>query len=143
MLLTLNRQPSTDTCTMGTLSVNGTFFCHTLEPPVRPLGKYGEGKVPGQTAIPAGTYTVRVTYSPHFQRNLPLLMHVPFFFGIRIHCGNTVKDSAGCILVGEQGKREESLSNSRTTEFCLTQRLLRAQLMKENIIIQINGYDAV
>lgn len=42
-----------------------------------------------------------ITYSPKFKDWLPLLLGVLNFSGIRIHAGNTVKDTQGCILVGE------------------------------------------
>ena len=38
--------------------------------------------------IPDGTYPVSVTYSPRFQKNLPLIDKVPGRSGIRIHTGD-------------------------------------------------------
>ena len=55
--------------------------------------------------IPAGTYEVRLTYSPRFKKDLPLLMNVPGRTGIRIHTGNKPEHSQGCILVGATGKK--------------------------------------
>lgn len=70
---------------------------------------------PWQYAIPAGCYRLRLTYSPTFQELLPLLDGVLGYArqphngirrtGIRIHAGNTIADSRGCILVGEAGER--------------------------------------
>src|SRR5437588_5321023 len=57
-------------------------------------------KIPHETAIPAGRYTVDITFSPRFNRDLPLLLNVQGFLGIRIHPGNTANDTEGCILVG-------------------------------------------
>ena len=82
--------------TIGRLFVNGVYECDTLEDTVRADGV----KVAGETAIPAGKYPVRITYSPRFKKMLPLLDNVPNFTGVRIHTGNTAKDTQGCILVG-------------------------------------------
>ncbi len=57
-------------------------------------------KVYGETAIPTGRYRVRITQSPKFKRKLPLLYEVPGYSGIRMHAGNTIKDSLGCLLPG-------------------------------------------
>ena len=54
--------------------------------------------------IPCGTYPVRVTYSPRFQKNLPLIDKVPGRSGIRIHTGTRPEHSQGCVLVNARDK---------------------------------------
>lgn len=80
-------------------------LCFTLEDKTRDINKSGdfdneEKKVYGQTSIPFGKYDGELTYSPKFKTELPLIKNVPKFEGIRIHAGNTIKDTEGCILVG-------------------------------------------
>lgn len=94
--------------TLGNLSMDGDPFCDTLEDKVR------TEKIPRETAIPAGRYEVKLTYSRRFKRVMPQLMNVPNFEGIRIHSGNTDKDTEGCILVGKFDG-DHSLINSRDT----------------------------
>ena len=95
--LLVKREFFAETYTIGKLYVDGVYFCDTLENPVRPEGV----KIPNETAIPYGTYEVIVNFSPKFKRILPRLLNVPMFDGILIHRGNSVKDTSGCILVGE------------------------------------------
>lgn len=95
MHIQIVRRPSTDKCTIGTLSVDGVFQCYTLEDVVRPV------KIKNETAIPAGEYQVVINFSNRFQKLLPQILNVPGFEGVRIHSGNTDADTEGCILVGE------------------------------------------
>ena len=96
MELLLRRDQSTAAATLGELSVDGQFECYTCEDVVRAV------KIKGDTAISVGRYQVVITMSNRFKRELPLLLNVPNFDGIRIHTGNTAEDTEGCILVGQQ-----------------------------------------
>ncbi len=96
MKLTLIRTDCLKDRTPGILYNGHRQLCDTLEPPVTPNAHHRS------TAIPAGTYPLRITYSPRFKTHLPLIMNVPERSGIRIHAGNTPMDTSGCILVGER-----------------------------------------
>lgn len=135
MLLELNRIAKKPLYTIGRLFVDGKYFCDTLEDRCRDLDK--EGKVMHETAIPGGTYEVIVNVSVRFKRKLPLLLDVPYFTGIRIHRGNTDKDTSGCILVGEN-KQSGRVINSTFYELKLTEILEKTMLSGERIIIKIN-----
>ncbi|MBR8466255.1 hypothetical protein KDE13_07905 [Campylobacter sp. faydin G-140] len=54
--------------------------------------------------ISAGTYTATWSFSPDFQRELPLLFNesVSKKRRILIHGGNYPKDTLGCILIGTE-----------------------------------------
>lgn len=98
MEMQLRRRWAEGDATIGelALSIDGERFCYTLEDQVRAPGV----KIPGKTAIPAGRYRAIVTFSNRFKRELPLLLNVPMFDGIRLHGGNVAADTEGCILVG-------------------------------------------
>ena len=101
MKLILTRIARKAEYTIGRLEdENGMKVCDTLEPTWRDY-KGGEMKIPRKSAIPEGTYRVVVTKSRRFQKYLPLLVGVPGFEGVRIHSGNTSRDTEGCILVGQ------------------------------------------
>ena len=110
MQLTLNRFIRGPEATIGSLWINGEFHCYSLEDVVR---EPGEAKVPGSTAIPAGTYHVIVNLSPRLKKRMPRLLGVPGFDGILIHCGNTAGDTSGCILVGEQVDSPDRISHCK------------------------------
>ena len=118
--------------TIGRLFVDGRYFADTLEDRVREPGV----KVPGETAIPAGRYRVIVNVSPKFGRELPRLLDVPGFEGILIHAGNSARDSAGCLLVGENREKGRVL-NSRKHEVKLTAIIKEAINRGEEVWIEI------
>lgn len=134
MKLELNRIAEKPLYTIGRLFVDGKYFCDTLEDRCRDLDK--EEKVMHETAIPAGVYEVIVNVSVKFKRKLPLLLNVPYFTGIRIHRGNTDKDTSGCILVGEN-RLPGRVINSTGYELRLTELIEIAMLSGEKITIQV------
>ena len=46
---------------------------------------------------------LRITWSPRFGKNLPLIDNVPDREGIRIHLGTKPSHSTGCVLVSPFG----------------------------------------
>lgn len=114
MKLVLERDVKAPNFTLGKLHVNGIRQFYTIEDKVRQVRglKVSSWKVPGQTAIPTGTYRIIINYSNRFKRRLPQLLDVPGFEGIRIHSGNTDKDTEGCILVGTH-RTSNGVANSR------------------------------
>ena len=86
------------------LGENTPKFCDTLEPTWRDL-IHGAKKIWGETAIPEGRYAIVISYSPKMNKWLPILLGVPNFKGVRIHAGNTAKDTQGCILLGINRKK--------------------------------------
>jgi hypothetical protein len=131
------------TYTISKLYINGVYECDVLEDTDRDLNHdgdindNGEGKVFGQTAIPAGTYQIDLTYSNRFKKILPLLESVPGFDGIRIHPGNTAVDTHGCLLVGKNTEIGKVTQSKVTFEKLMT-KLVDAHEMKETIFITIS-----
>lgn len=102
MKIQLERVQLDPDVTIGALACDGEFVCWVCEDTVRevPGQPVATWKVPGKTAIPAGSYRVEVTMSARFKRMLPILIAVPGFEGVRIHPGNTAADTEGCLLPG-------------------------------------------
>lgn len=99
--------------TIGKLYIDGKYFCDTMEPPVRLIKP---------KAIPLGKYKVIINNSNKFNKQLPLLLNVEGFEGIRIHNGSYPEDSLGCILVGKN-KIKGMLVDSRYTLMQLMNKL--------------------
>ena len=138
MRIELVRIAFKDTYTIGKLYVDGKYFCDVLEDVDRGLdssmteSEILEKKVKGETAIPTGHYVINITYSPKYKRMMPLLIDVKGFSGIRIHSGNTAKDTEGCLLVGKN-KQVGKVLESRDTY----QRLFKMMEGQKEITIDI------
>ena len=137
-----------------------TYFCDTLEPTALELkttvSKEAVLRSPKKAeclkpfAIPEGRYAVVITWSPKFfaeqsgkaERKmwLPVLLGGPdfnhLFKGIRIHMGNTAKDTAGCILVG-RNQIVGQLLESRKWLYELKQKIVEAKDKGEPVWLTI------
>lgn len=102
MIITIERKWFTDESTIGELRIDDGFQCYTLEDCVRevPNRAVATWKIDGKTAIPVGHYELVIDHSQRFGKDMPHILGVKGFEGIRIHKGNTDKDTEGCILVG-------------------------------------------
>ena len=142
MELNVKRIARKDGYTIGRLFINNEYFCDTLEDTDRGLtdtmqvNEILAKKVKAQTAIPTGKYDVILTFSPRFKRVLPLLLNVKGYEGVRVHAGNTNKDTEGCLLVGEN-KVKGQVINSRATLEKLMSVLLECEKRKEKVTIFI------
>lgn len=154
MKILVDRKWRKDTYTIGKLYVDDEPFCETLEDKDRglvstmPLEKVKAAKVYGETAIPTGTYNVRMDVTSNkfskydwYQKNchgakLPRLVNVPGYEGILIHPGNTDADTGGCILVG-QNKVKGKVINSKETFLKLYNLMYAAYQKGEKITITI------
>ena len=153
MELILKRIAKKDSYTIGKLYIGEEYFCDTLEPTwrnllgielppsmeSRHLGRSSGVKArkeTGKTAIPEGRYPLVMTKSVRFKKWLPLLLGVPGFSGVRIHAGNTAKDTQGCILVGEN-RKVGMVVNSRLCLHHLIERFTKARDKDEAVFITI------
>lgn len=142
MKLYLKRRYKGSNYTIGSLYIDGEYFCDTIEDVDRgllqsmTLEEINKIKVYGETAIPKGIYKITLNVqSPKYKTRdqykfcngyLPRLLNVLGFDGILIHIGNYPKDSLGCILVGEN-KVKGQVINSTITFKKLYNILINAQ----------------
>ena len=131
MKLTLQRYLFAEDYTMGLLFIDGVYFCDTIEDKYRGQDLKGK-KVYGETCIPYGVYDVKITYSPKYKKDMPQILDVPYFTGVRIHSGNTAKDSSGCVIVGIKNENGKVLE-SRKTYNTLIKRLETAKYIKIDV----------
>lgn len=153
MRIKTERRWKKETYTIGVLLIDGIRFCETCEDADRglrkedTLAKIRSVKVPGETAIPLGTYEVRMDIvSPKYSQvawykslcggKMPRIMGVPGFEGILIHPGNSALDSLGCILPGRNTVKG-GLTQSRDTFKALYKKMKVAHDRGESITLEI------
>ncbi len=121
MRLILHRHASTEKGTLGWLERDGIYECGTLEP---------------AEPIPAGEYPISLYQSPKFHTQVPLLHDVPGHTWIEIHVGNTIRDTTGCILVGQPDRPAVAVYNSRVAFDALVPKI-RAALELSPVTLRI------
>ena len=132
MHIRVMREPSINDTTLGSLFIDDHWQCHTLEDVIRPTGN----KVRNKTPIPPGRYKLILSMSNRFKKIMPEVLDVPMFTGIRIHSGNTAKDTAGCLLVGQTRSLEtRSIGRSRFAYTALMLKLTAAVKSGDTIYI--------
>ena len=146
MKLRLERRYRKSNYCIGKLYINDKYFSDVLEDPDRDLydnmslEEIQQLKIKGDTCIPYGTYNVTITYSPKFKRNLPLINNVKGFEGIRIHEGNSSKDTQGCPLLGFNKAKGRVLNSKDTVNKFIT--IIQQALNRgENVTIEVCKYE--
>ena len=142
MNLTLRRFASLPESTIGALSIDGRFCCFTLE------DEHRDVKVAGETRIPAGAYPLALRtigrlhekYAGKFpdHRGMIQLLDVPNFEAVLIHVGNTERDTAGCILVGDGAIATGELTLSTQGYRRLYAQVSNALLAGEPVSIEVS-----
>lgn len=111
MTIKIDRKWKKPGYTISKVYLNGKYFgCNALEDTDRglkqdmPIKDILAKKKFGETAIPSGYYDITMTYSPKYGKMLPYVNNVPGYTGVRLHSGNSSKDTEGCILFGKNDK---------------------------------------
>jgi hypothetical protein len=102
--LSIKRQTFTPKSTIGTLFIDGLFFCYTIERPRADIGTPATLLGPdGQNhpCIPAGVYQTKKVVYDHLNLLCFELQNVPGRTSILIHPANFASQLLGCIAPGQ------------------------------------------
>ena len=114
MKVEIRRTWETPQSIISELWIDGQWECYGLEPS-RTTPYY-----PGHPCIPAGTYKVVLTPSPHLGYLTPEVLNVPGRTAIRWHIGNYPKDVLGCVAVGEMKALDRVIESQKAFEVLMT-----------------------
>lgn len=126
MKLQLERFEFGTNYTISDLLIDDLHQCMALE--------RGVAETRRKSAIPYGTYEIVLDFSNRFQCIMPHLLNVPGYEGIRIHSGNSDKDTEGCILVGNTWSGGDWIGKSRDA---LAELMFKFQSTGDPITIEI------
>jgi hypothetical protein len=140
MKIVVQREPTRLGATLGKLSIEGKFVCDSLEDEIRDV----EGqpvsvwKVMGITCIPNGIYPVTLEHSVRFGPDTMTINDVPGFSYIRIHPGNGIENTDGCLLLGMRTKVHTLLGGSSRPAVQYLKNEVRAAILRgEQVTIEI------
>ena len=139
MNIKLLRSTNGDTFTEGKTYIEEKFECYTVEDTDRFLEEPETIKINRESAIPRGKYKVTISFSNRFQKDLIEILNVPRFTGVRIHSGNSSKDTEGCIIVGSVNTMDDDdwVGGSRIAYNALHKKVKTALDSNEDVTIEI------
>lgn len=135
MNFTIVREVFGENFTLGQLLKEGEHFAFTCEDKDRGM-ENGGTKIPRETAIPRGLYRLTITMSARFSRLMPLVCDVPGFSGIRIHGGNTHRNTEGCPLIGG-ARTSEGVSKCSAVVAELIKIIAEAEMAGEKCFLEV------
>lgn len=154
MKLFLDRKWKKDTYTIGVMYIDGQRFSETIEDKDRGLNsnmseaEIKTKKVYGQTAIPSGSYEIKMTYSPKFANRawakkyngkVVEITNVKGYSGVRIHPFNTAADSLGCIAVGRNLTKGMVLQSTAYYQKLVDEYIYPALKKGDKVVLEIKS----
>ena len=137
MNLELIRKEKYDDRTIGSIYIDGSFECFSLEDCDRELEK-GEIKILGKTAIPKGRYQIVIDWSDKHRCLMLHILDVPQFKGIRFDIANDPSEIEGCVAVGKEVDYvSKKIVRSSDALRDLSIKILFALLQEEGIWLEI------
>lgn len=105
------------------------------------------GLEPYDFIVPAGNYLLTLTHSPRFsakypynkvhKSQVPLINGVPGHSGVRIHVGNYISDTQGCLLIGSSAF-PSMIKDSAIAYKMLLSRMQDIEKLNPNVFYVIN-----